>query len=383
MISADEFWWDNITGPRRFVTKVLSVLNQNQVALLEVPSDLPWRHTMRGEIEARFRDSMDSSEIVIDSIDAMDDIGNEEPGTFILNWYASFDEEIRDGFRETKNNNIQKYIKKNKVIKNRIIWIKGLSADSAQDWISFCEKYGINDITEGCFVLEIQGNVGLTDLSNIQIIRYEEYVTQHDVQLFNAQYLDEKYDYSEGWKLYISALCAQLCETDAEISQSLIDLGDFDKTSPEFLIERIASADEFARRGSDEDSGHVLSIVRKKDIKEIQNRIWRAQMQVFFPVIELERVNLIDKWFDKIQDALTNNFVKQYDDQIYDPYDAELGTLFYLNTHRDHEGKYKLQIPERVDREKIDFLHTCRNLLAHVKCCSPDQIKELLTIGSL
>ena len=120
-------------------------------------------------------------------------------------------------------------------------------------------------------------------------------VTVPGTVAFNAQYLDEKYDYSEGWKLYISALCAQLCETDAEVSQSLIDLGDFDKTSPDLLIDIIASVDEFARRGSDEDSGHVLSIVRKKDKKEIQNRIWRAQMQVFFPIIELERVNLIDK----------------------------------------------------------------------------------------
>ena len=57
----------------------------------------------------------------------------------------------------------------------------------------------------------------------------------------------------------------------------------------------------------------------------------------------MERINLIDKWIDKIQDALTNNFVKQYDIQIYDPYDAELGTLFYLNTHRDHDGKYKYE----------------------------------------
>ena len=383
MISADEFWWDNITGPRRFVTKVLSVLNQNQVALLEVPSDLPWRHTMRGEIEARFRDSMDSSKIVIDFIDAKDDIGNEEPGTFILNRYAAFDEEIRDGFRETKKNNIQNYIKKNKVLKNRIVWIKGLSADSAQDWISFCEKYRIEAITEGCFVLEIQGKVEWTEMSNMQIIPYEEYVSQYDVQLFNSQYLDEKYDYSEGWKMYISALCAQLCETDAEISKSLIDLGDFDRALPEHLIERIATDDEFVRRGADQDSGHILSIVRQKNKKEIQNRIWRAQMQIFFPVIELERINLIDKLFDKIQDALTNNYVEQYHIQKYDPYDAELGTLLYMNKHKDRASKFILHIPEQEDREKIDFLHTCRNLLAHVKCCSPDQIKKLLEVGSI
>ncbi len=377
MIRANEFWWDNITGPRRFVSRVLSVLNQNKVPLLEVPSDLPWRHTMRGEIEARFRDSVVSSQIVIDPIDAKDDIGDEDPGPFVLNRYAAFDEEIRDGFRGGKNNSIQQYIKKNNVIKNRIVWIKGLSSNSAKKWIEFCENYPIESIVEGYFVLEIQGKVNRTEMSNIQIIPYDEYVSQHDVQLFNHLYLDDKYDYSEGWKMYISALAAQLCDTDAEISKNLIDLEKFDQISPEVLIEEIASNEEYNRRGADDDSGHILSIVRKKNIKEIQNRIWRAQIQVFFPIIELERVNIIDKWFDNIQDVLKNNYIKQYDVQIYDAYDAEFGTLLYLITHRDGNGRYKLNISEKTDREKIDFFHECRNLLAHVKCCSPDQIKKI------
>lgn len=378
-MTADEFWWHNITGPNKFISKVLDVLNQNKVALLEVPSDLSWRHTMRGEIEARFRD-VESADIVIESVDAKDDIGNEDPGTFLLQKYAAFDEEIRDGFRETKNNNIQQYIKKNNVLKNRIIWIKGLSANDAQTWITFCEKYKINDITDGSFILEIQGKVKKTDLSNIQIIPYKEYVTQYDVQLFNLQYLNDLNNYSNGWKTYISELCAQLCDTDAEISKSLIDLGNFDKTTPEELIERIADSDEFSRRGAD--SEHILAIVRHKNNKKIQNRIWRAQMQVFFPIIEFNRVNLIEKWFDEIQNSLMNENVKQYGVQIYDPYEVELGTLYYLTIHKIDADKFKLYIPDQADRNKINFLHTCRNQLAHMKCCSPEQIENLITLQS-
>ena len=378
-MTADEFWWHNITGPNKFISNVLDVLNQNKVALLEVPSDLSWRHTMRGEIEARFRD-VESADIVIESVDAKDDIGNEDPGTFLLQKYAAFDEEIRDGFRETKNNNIQQYIKKNNVLKNRIIWIKGLSANDAQTWITFCEKYKINDITDGSFILEIQGKVKKTDLSNIQIIPYKEYVTQYDVQLFNLQYLNDLNNYSNGWKTYISELCAQLCDTDAEISKSLIDLGNFDKTTPEELIERIADSDEFSRRGAD--SEHILAIVRHKNNKKIQNRIWRAQMQVFFPIIEFNRVNLIEKWFDEIQNSLMNENVKQYGVQIYDPYEVELGTLYYLTIHKIDADKFKLYIPDQADRNKINFLHTCRNQLAHMKCCSPEQIENLITLQS-
>ena len=380
MIGADEFWWDNITGPRQFVTKVLDVLVDNQMVILTVPSDLPWRHTMRGEIESRFRDISNSSEIVIESIDAKDEIGDTEPGTFLLNRYAAFDDEIREGFRETRNNTIQNYIKKNNVLRNRIIWIKGLSVDQSDTWVEFCEKYKINNISDGCFVLEIQGMKEWTNLENVRVISYDECISQHDVQLFNSLYLDENYNYSEYWNLYISTIAANLCETDPEISQKMIDLGSFDKVSPDLIIEKIAKDDEFIRRGSDENSGHILSIVRKNNKKEIRSRIWKAQMQVFFPIIEMERIKLIEKWFDKIQNALVNNHVEQYDIHITDPYDVELGTLFYLNNHYDKQGNYKLHIPDANDRQKIKFLHECRNLLAHMKCCSPDQIKGLLNL---
>lgn len=378
MINANEFWWDNITGPRQFVTQVLNVLNSNKMALLEVPSDLPWRHTMRGEIEARFRESTNSLDVLIDAIDAKDDIFDEDPGTFLLNRYAAFDPAIRDGFRETKSNTIQKYLIKNEVLKNRIIWIKGINAEYAKRWIEFCENYVITDITQGCFVLEIQGSIPRDERSNVSIISYEGYVTRHDVQLFNAIYLDECEEVEEKWKTYISVLAACICDTDAEISQSFIESGDFKRISPDITMQHIANDLIFERRGAEKDSRHILSSVRRGELDEMHNRIWKAQIQTLFPIIEFERVQLITKWEINISEALMNNRVMQYDVQITNPYDAELGTLFYLNTHRDSLGQYKLYIPDATDRARIDFLHTCRNLLAHINICSPEQVCELL-----
>ena len=45
---------------------------------------------------------------------------------------------------------------------------------------------------------------------------------------------------------------------------------------------------------------------------------------------------------------------------------------------RDSTGKYILRIPDARDRERIEFLHDCRNQLAHATCCNPEQVKELL-----
>lgn len=86
----EEFWWNNITGPHVVVTNVATALLENKMVVLKVPSDLPWRHSMRGAIHTAFQERTDSSEIVIEPIDIIDDNPeNIEPGRFILNRFAS------------------------------------------------------------------------------------------------------------------------------------------------------------------------------------------------------------------------------------------------------------------------------------------------------
>ena len=46
-VSWEEFWWNNITGAHVVVSKVADALLENKMVILKVPSDLPWRHSMR------------------------------------------------------------------------------------------------------------------------------------------------------------------------------------------------------------------------------------------------------------------------------------------------------------------------------------------------
>lgn len=379
MKQANEFWWDSVTGPRKVVSEVISILSMNQMALLKVPSDLPWRHTMRGVMEAMFRERIESKDILIDTIDAEDEIETEEdPGYFLINKYSS-DDETRIGYRESKRNSIQDYLKKNKILKNRVIWIKGLEGEEAKKWIRFCQKYNVESVVEGSFVLEIHGELPEFEGKNLKVVSYEENVSSYDVQLFNSVYLDEKEEYTNKWKHYISTVAACLCETDAEISKAFIDAGNFRTENPRILLERVANSSDYIQRGADGQTKHVLAICRAIDNETLNYKLWKAQMQILFPIIELERVQLIEKWEQNVKDALTENHVKQYDIQITNPYEAELGTLNYLLSHRaTGTNSYMLYIPEQCYRDRIKFLHECRNLLAHVKCCSANQVAEII-----
>lgn len=372
-----EFWWKNITGPHVVVTKVSEALLDNRMVVLAVPSDLPWRHAMRGAIQTAFRDRLDSSNIVIEPIDVVDDNPDGlEPGRLILSLFSSA--LISKGYREKSRVSIQNYIAAKNVIQNRIVWVKGLRGAVAEKWIKFCRGFEQRTMQEGLFVLEVQGEMRQKDIRPLALINYGGCVSNYDVQLFNSFVLDDQDRYSDTWKKYIASVAASICDTDAEVSVELLETVDFQKQSALDGIKAIAESPEYGRRGKEDNSNHVLWYCRNDKTEELEHRLWRAQVQVLFPIIEMERVSLIEKWRDLIQEALDTNYVTQYNEQLRNASDVELGTLCYMMKHRTDTGLHMVYIPDEEEREWISFLHDCRNQLAHASCCTNEQVVGLL-----
>lgn len=374
----EDFWWNNITGAQTIVEKVVDALLSNNMVVLQVPSDLPWRHSMRGAISTAFQGRSASREIIIDSWDMADDNPESiDPGKFILEKYAT--REIRNSYRERSGVKIQDYISRNEVIKNRILWIKGLSKSAAQQWIKFCQDYSSQASSPELFVVEIHETCRFTRSRNLKFINYSDSVSSYDVQLFNSFMLDSDYgQYSDVWKSYVSTVAAQVCGTDAEVSEFFIRSTDFKNEDVFESIQRISENPEFAKRGVEIESKHVLWEMRNNRTDQIKHRIWVAQVQVLFPIIEVERVRIIRMYKGSIQEALENYHIEQYGQQITDVSDVELGTLIYMMSRRDSEGMRVLYIPDEGLRSRIYFLHDCRNALAHAECCTVDQVRELI-----
>lgn len=380
-MSWEEFWWNNITGAHAVVSKVADALLENKMVILKVPSDLPWRYSMRSSIHTAFQERTDARDVVIEDIDVVDDNPDDlEPGRFLLQKYAS--SAVCRGYREKSKVNIQDYIAQKDVIKNRILWIKGLEGKIANEWIEFCKDYAPKTATEGLFVLEIHGKVNSPDRRFIECIDFSECVSDYDVQLFNSFVLDEDEEIAYGsdiWKKYISAIAAMVCDVDAEVSELLLREVDFRQESAIDGIARISEMDEFSRRGTEAGSNHVLWLYRNRKTAELNYRIWAAQVQVLFPVIEMERIGLIEKYQKEIDHALTDSCITQYGEKITDPMEVELGTLCYMMSHRQEtDYMYMLYIPDETDRNRIRFLHECRNTIAHVSICNPEQVRKLL-----
>ncbi len=258
------------------------------------------------------------------------------------------------------------------------IWVKGLNKKTAAEWIEFCRGFSERTAADGLFVLEVHGDVMVSEAEAIRLIDFSACVSSYDVQLFNSFILDEQDMYSDLWKKYVSTCAATVCDIDAEISELLIRVIDFKTESVIEGIKRISEMPEFSRRGKEDSSCHILRSYRNGDAAELEHRIWVAQIQVLFPIIELERVSFIQKYEADIQKVLDREEIIQYGEVLREAVDVELGSLCYLMNRRYREGFYLLYIPDESDRKRIGFLHDCRNRLVHVSCCSPEQVLELL-----
>ena len=373
----DEFWWRNITGPQKAVSEVATALSSNSNVVLVVPADLPWRHSMRSAIEEQFRNELGSSNTIITQIDAADDCpADVDPGRFLLQRFAKDD--IGRNYRERSGATLQTYMIQNKVLWNSIIWIKGLDKEQTKKWLKFCQGYKGKSIEDGLFVLETHTQLAPPEVKSLKKIDFEECVREYDLQLFNSFILDAQGSSRDHWKKYISTLAASLCQTDAEVSEQYIQETDFFNEEPLTGIGRIAEYPEFARRGEDPDSTHVLSLWRSGNLEELNKRVWEAQLQVLFPMIEKHRMKIIQELEESIKVCLETHDVLQFGQRISEPFDAEFGALEFMMAKHDEYGMRWLSVPDETVRNRIHLLRACRNNLAHSDCCTVEQVKELM-----
>lgn len=368
--SWSEFWWANITGAHLVISKIVEALTENCTVIIDIPVDLPWRHQMRSSAEDEFRKLSGISDTIIEVVDATDDVPVDvNPGRFLLDRFAP-NKEVRNGYRERSQRSIQDYIIENTVLKNRIIWVKGMLNSQVSDWLSFCRDYNSNNEENGLFVLEIQGGVHKQD-NNMRSIRLLECISNYDVQLFSSFIVEEKSALSNVWRRYLSTATAIICDIDAEIASHLLEIIDPKKQSPLDIIMEMASWQKYSVRGADDESNHIFMHCRNNNKKELEQRLWKAQVQVLFPLIEMERIKIIESYYRELQTTIEQKHIEQYGEKITKPIQLELGTLCFLM------NRYSC-IRDKDARERISFLHKCRNHLAHAHCCSTSEVCELL-----
>lgn len=363
-IIPSNFWWSRITGPNFIVNSVARSLSEGKSVFLLIPDDLPWRAEMRAIIENSYRQDYGNSNVYFSPVDVSEECKEELPGDYIIRTFAK---KNQTGYRQGSSQSIQSYIINKGILNNRIIWVKGLTNQSVKVWKSFCEDFNSSSLQDGLFVIEINEAVKCIENDHISVINYSSFVSPYDVQLFSRYLLFDDHNYDGRWKEYLSILISKLCENDGEIAECFINNYNLKKSSLIEMIAQVADQPEFGRRGASQESDNLLRYARQNDDGEIYKRIWAAQLQYLFPIVENIRISIITKVGNQISPYLHE--VNQFGESVTDVLDLEISSLDYL---------VRRHLNDSMLKGRTKLLRECRNKLAHRSICDLNEIDALM-----
>lgn len=353
----DVLWWNVITGPARLVKTIVSDLMAGRSILLGVAGKLPWGDRMRRCAELSLSEKM--SDLSIDFIDcAYEDDLSLTAGQYLLERLRGSDSRVAYGYRGS-DDGIIPYIRDNDILKNRILWLKNLeNKKRLQQWLIFCLQYETNrDPLGGILVIEsflkLERPNSLSLPEHVVFRDCDDEITFHDALLF-CSLLSARLALGGLWKRYIAALAAELFYENVDAAVAFIEGTDFCEEHPVDRIQGLSRNERPAKIDS---------------LPELQRIVWKAQLQSVFPLIEKERIELVEKYKVEIDAALQQSGTDAtwYGQRITDAYDAELGLLLRLDAPAFR----------KEDKQRLKFLYGCRNKLAHMKCCSPKELTML------
>ena len=375
-------WWTNVTGPQMFIKSVVSSLSDNYNVRLLLPKLCPWPNRMRELIYDAAQSEYSLEGVTLDVVTPDDFKNAQSPVEALLDRYALNDVRLR--YRNSLNP--AEYLIQNHVLKDRIVWLTGFEPDDIDAWMGLICGWTSTTPQDGLFVVEVSYDGESRDRNEIdpakcKTVSYRDFIGEYSVSLFNGLLVDEipSTGFSGSEKSYCASLLSNVCGGDVEVSDMLSE-------NLELMLEDIFGAlcsvlDCFDHGGSEAACDNVLAIARRADRSAIDRRVWKAQVEILFPILEARRLSVIPKMRDQLSTVLENSDISQFGERVCDPEDVELETLVYLMAQTNDAGERLLYIPDRELRNEIHLLRECRNTIAHHKTCEWSQVKWLLESG--
>lgn len=376
-------WWSKVTGPRTFVEEVLSSLSGGRSAVLLLPDTCPWRAEMRSFSAGAIPNHYGLGRLSVDAMRVEPGSGaGRAPFQLLLERYALHDVSLR--YRESMDP--QDFLVEQRVLKGRIIWLEEAPEKDLHAWLSFASSWRARSPEDGLLVIEVPMHAASAlagvDQDNLRLVDYAGLVSDYSVSLFNGTLIDERTtrDTTNLEQRYLASLMTNLCGGDVEVSEALTDDLVALRDDPIAAVIGVARYFETSRGAGEET--HVLGLVRADDRESLERRVWSAQIEVLFPLIETLRLEVIKSLRPQIEKLVDAGAVTQYGKHVRDVEDVELGTLTYLMACRNEDNERLLYVPDEKLREEIHLLHSCRNELAHIGVCPSDHVHQLLALAS-
>ena len=361
-----EIWWNWVAGPSRFIKDISKeILNENSCIIL-IEDDFPWRNDMRNMVE---REMHDYGKKVF-YLDVEDSFKHESIGHFIIDLIDPISLLDYKAFKQS----IEQYIEEKGILDNAIVWVKGIPNDQSTKWIQYIKN---SKFVKSQIIIEIADDNQIkkkhASSKRVKIINNIDYISLADTMLF-TQIIARQKNIDYNLISYYSSVATNLCGKDAQVASELIndyDLLRYD--AMDSLKDLLLRKYNNHPRGKDDDPifPHPFYLIRNEDYESLNQRLWKAQTEIIFPIIEEERITLIKKYKNELGEICPNTDI--YGNVISSIFDIDIGHLVHLiNTHSKNKPKIKV-ISTDLEFKRISQLREVRNKIAHAKILLPEE----------
>jgi len=338
--------------------------------MLQISQDTPWRSELRLQIEPQSKTS--KSIMVLDFEDTYD---GTDFDNYILNQIAP---QKANDYRAHVHGNIQNFITMENLLSDRILWIKGITQQHNSRWQELFSQW---KSSIGQLVLELTHNQerNLVKLGKNKSHLYDlDFITSEDNRVFVSMLCREMSENATHQR-YLTSLLVHMCGMDAEVSSACLEESDFLKEDPLEIITKVYNKHFFGGfRGSSSNKmiEHPFYHIKNDNRSALEKRVRKAQVEVFFPIIEDIRMDFINLHTDTLRRIMPSS--DRFGKAVHSVYDMDINMVVScIETNRNRDKDAKI-IYYSEEFKSIRKFRDIRNRLAHAEVLNLSEVQIMI-----
>lgn len=351
-MNAGSIWWGQIGNSLRLLTKVTNNLRDCHSAVLQVPESLPWRQDFYEAVDVRR--SAFSGERRLMRLQWED---HADPGEFILDELCS--KRVRADYWPGQTYAAYLGSRDDILLNDYYVWITGVhSKTDIARWAEFISQYdhaAQRLENRAVYIVEYDGTP--VDVVGVEKIVYT--VENYDCRVFcleTAAALNNAIV-----RTYQAEMALCIGQNNPELCNALLNEGDSLLLNPvRVTLDCLASVTS--------SEGYQFGVQTEQ---QINSAAWKAAIVLLFPILEQFRLDFVVNNKDILEKHLPIS--NSNGDRVTDPLDLEIGSIYYIVGSSD---KYFSE----DTKKKIWLCRKARNLLAHNKPLSYEDVQKLITL---
>jgi hypothetical protein len=276
----------------------------------------------------------------------------------------------------------------------RVITLESIPESRWSDWKTFLSEYEsisrtLTSLTRTVFVVKLIGPNALNppEPEHLLSIRcYDGFVEKIDMLLYAAT-VHANRSMGKIQKQLSMSLCTELSQWDIQLSDELAKLPFMSLLDPRPMLSLLAKdmewdaipelvdrdvlwAEGIVHEIDGRDVFHSAYLIGRSGDRDLNQRLWQAELAVLYPLIEEKRQSIIDE----LNGALVMPYIGPNGETIDNVKDLEIGHLHAMLQMKS--SKYLQNY-----RKQVGKLRILRNALAHLECVPSDILSDLRFLG--